>query len=76
MRREGTIKYEKLAIAEKKLEPIKFPVSIEIPGQIPIPVPRAKPAAEKDCDSRGAKVENRGACQSGLSSELRSSGHS
>jgi hypothetical protein len=45
---KGTIKYEKLAIAEKKLEPIKFPVSIEIPGQIPIPVPRAKPAAEKD----------------------------
>jgi hypothetical protein len=29
---KGTIKYEKLSIAEKKFEPIKFPLSIEIPN--------------------------------------------
>ena len=44
---KGTIKYEKLTIAEKKFEPIKFPLSIEIPSLIPIPVPPAKPTTEK-----------------------------
>ena len=57
---KGTIKYEKLSIAEKKLEPIKFPVSIEIPGLIPIPERPAKPATDeivtaKDEDSKGAE---------------------
>jgi hypothetical protein len=34
---KGTIKYGTLAIAEKKLEPIKFPLSIRIPSLIAIP---------------------------------------
>jgi hypothetical protein len=40
---KGTIKYEKLSIAKKKFEPIKFSVSIEIPnlGENPQP-PLAK----------------------------------
>ena len=29
---KGTIKYEKLAIAEKRLSPIKFPLMIKIPN--------------------------------------------
>lgn len=33
---KGTIKFQKLSIAEKKLEPIKFPLSIKIPNLIPI----------------------------------------
>jgi len=44
---KGTIKYEKLSIAEKKFEPIKFPVSIEIPTSIPIPQPEAETAADE-----------------------------
>lgn len=35
---KGSIKYEKLLIAEKKLEPIKFPLTIEIPSSIALPV--------------------------------------
>src|SRR5712664_3303004 len=34
---KGSIKYGTLSIAEKKLEPIKFPFSIPIPSVIPIP---------------------------------------
>lgn len=44
---KGTIKYEKLSIAEKKLEPIKFPFTISIPGLISISEPPAKPVAGK-----------------------------
>jgi hypothetical protein len=40
---KGTIKYEKLSIAEKKLEPIKFPFTIEIPSLIAIPERAAEP---------------------------------
>jgi hypothetical protein len=34
---KGTIKYEKLSIAEKKFEPINFPLSIEIPNLVESP---------------------------------------
>lgn len=50
---KGTIKYEKLSIAEKKFEPIKFPFTIAIPGLISVPEPAARrerpaePAADK-----------------------------
>lgn len=33
---KGTIKYDRLAIAEKKLSPIKFPLTIKIPNLFPI----------------------------------------
>jgi hypothetical protein len=45
---KGTIKYEKFPIAEKKLEPIKFPLSIRIPSLISIPDPTVEePPTEK-----------------------------
>jgi len=44
---KGTMKYEKLSIAEKKFEPIKFPLSIEIPSSIPIPERPAKSATDE-----------------------------
>ena len=53
---KGTIKYEKLAIAEKKFEPIKFPPSIEIPALITIPEPAAKPPTVKASPVRETKV--------------------
>jgi hypothetical protein len=39
---KGTIKYGGLTIAEKKLEPIKLPFSILIPGDLFIPIPEAE----------------------------------
>jgi hypothetical protein len=42
---EGTIKYEKLTVAQKKLEPIKFPATIAIPDLIEIPETSETPAA-------------------------------
>ncbi len=39
---KGSIKYGTLSIAEKKLEPIKFPLSIKIPSLIAIPEPEAE----------------------------------
>lgn len=52
---KGTIKYGSLTVAEKKLEPIKLPFSIQIPDEIPflMPVPgdadeRAEEKAESD----------------------------
>lgn len=53
---KGTIKYEKLTIAEKKFEPIKFPFTIAVPGLITIPEAAAKPAPDKPAaagESRG-----------------------
>lgn len=44
---KGTIKYEKLSIAEKKIEPIKFPFTIPIPGLILIPEVPAEPVPDK-----------------------------
>ena len=44
---KGTIKYEKLTIAEKKLGPIKFPFTIAVPGLITIPEAPVKPAPSK-----------------------------
>jgi len=34
---KGTVKYEKLPIAEKQFEPIKFPLTIKIPSLIQVP---------------------------------------
>ena len=56
---KGNIKFEKLSIAEKKLEPIKFPLTIKVPGLIPVgevtqqeadkqPVAKAKAAPAAD----------------------------
>jgi hypothetical protein len=36
---KGTIKYGSLTVAEKKLEPIKLPFSIQIPDEIAFPMP-------------------------------------
>ena len=36
---KGTIKYGSLTVAEKKLEPIKLPLSIQIPDEIPFLMP-------------------------------------
>ena len=44
---KGTIKYGTLTIAEKKLEPIKLPLSIKIPDEIPFLSPVAGVAEEK-----------------------------
>lgn len=44
---KGALKYEKLTIAEKKFEPIKFPLSIRIPSLISIDEPEEEPPAEK-----------------------------
>lgn len=54
---KGTIKYEKLSIAEKKIEPIKFPFTIAIPGLIEIPVPPAEPAPERPNGASEPKTE-------------------
>jgi len=43
---KGSIKYGTLSIAEKKLEPIKFPFSIPILGLISNPIPETTPEAE------------------------------
>lgn len=45
---KGTIKYEKLTIAEKKVEPIKFPLSIRIPSLISIVEPEEELPAESE----------------------------
>jgi hypothetical protein len=55
---KGTIKYEKLSIAEKQFEPIKFPVSIEIPNL-------EEPSAAKS-PSRTVTTERTGAQASSL----------
>ncbi len=54
---KGTIKYEKLSIAEKKFEPIKFPFTISIPGLIELPVPKDKPAPDKPITASEPKTE-------------------
>ena len=43
---KGSIKYGTLSIAEKKLEPIKFPFSIKIPSLIAVPEPEAEVATK------------------------------
>lgn len=43
---KGTIKYGTLTIAEKKLEPIKLPLSIKIPDEIPFLMPASADAVE------------------------------
>ena len=54
---KGSIKYEKLSIAEKKLEPIKFPFSIKIPSLIPIPEKTTEPVSAKNPAPRETKSE-------------------
>jgi hypothetical protein len=43
---KGTIKYGPLTIAEKKLEPIRLPLSIKIPDDIPLLTPASSDASE------------------------------
>ena len=43
---KGTIKYGSLTVAEKKLEPIKLPFSIQIPDEVPFPMPAPANADE------------------------------
>ena len=43
---KGTIKYGGLTVAEKKLQPIKFPLSIPIPDEIPLLMPAPVEADE------------------------------
>lgn len=43
---KGNIKFAKMSIAEKKFEPIKFPLSIRIPSLIPIAEPEEEPPVE------------------------------
>ena len=47
---KGTVKYGGLTVAEKKLAPIKLPLSIPIPAQLPNPVPETE-------DEKAAEVE-------------------
>jgi hypothetical protein len=54
---KGTIKYEKLSIAEKKLEPIKFPFTIDIPSLISTSESPAKPAPDKPIVASKPKTE-------------------
>lgn len=58
---KGTVKYEKLTIAEKKVEPIKFPLSIRIPSLISIVEPDKEELAEKvapaPSESKESKTE-------------------
>lgn len=53
---KGTIKYGSLTIAEKKLEPIKLPLSIEIPDDIPflMPAPDVEESAEEKAEATPA----------------------
>jgi hypothetical protein len=52
----GTIKYGGITIAEKKLEPIKLPLSIKLPHEIPFLSPRAGSPEEKAVTDAGATV--------------------
>jgi len=54
---KGTIKYEKLTIAEKKFEPIKFPFTIAVPGLITIPETPVKPAPSKPSAASESRTE-------------------
>jgi hypothetical protein len=54
---KGTIKYEKLSIAEKKFEPIEFPFTIAIPGLISIPETPPKPKPDKPIHASKPKTE-------------------
>lgn len=44
---KGNIKFAKMSIAEKKFEPIKFPLSIKIPSLISIDEPEEEPPVEE-----------------------------
>jgi hypothetical protein len=55
---KGTIKYGNLTIAEKKLQPIKLPLSIAIPGE-EAPVADAKPeGVSAAADSEREKADS------------------
>jgi hypothetical protein len=54
---KGSIKYGTLSIAEKKLEPIKFPLSIPIPSLIPIPETAAETEPAKTTDRKETEGE-------------------
>jgi hypothetical protein len=61
---KGTIKYGTVVIAEKKLAPIKFPLSIKVPSLSPVPeeveeVEESKPVLGPDVPAgREAGTEN------------------
>ena len=54
---KGSIKYGTLSIAEKKLEPIKFPYSIKIPSLIAILEPEGEAAIETPVAPSGPERE-------------------
>lgn len=49
----GTIKYGGITVAEKKLEPIKLPLSIKMPDEIPFLSPGVRNEAEKAASDSG-----------------------
>ena len=53
---KGSIKYGGITVAEKKLEPIKLPLSIKIPDEIPFLNPGGGNEEEKAVPDGGAKV--------------------
>jgi hypothetical protein len=54
---KGLIKYEKLTIAEKEFEPIKFPFTIAVPGLITIPETSVKPVVPKAPAATESRIE-------------------
>jgi hypothetical protein len=54
---KGSIKYGTLSIAEKKLEPIRFPFSIQIPSLIPIPETAAETEPAKTIEKKKTEGE-------------------
>jgi hypothetical protein len=55
---KGLIKYEKLTIAEKEFEPIKFPFTIAVPGLITIAETPAKPVVPKPLAASESRSED------------------
>jgi hypothetical protein len=53
----GTIKYGSLTVAEKKLEPIRLPLSIKIPDEMPYLGPGTAKAAETAASDAGVTAQ-------------------
>lgn len=66
---KGSIKFEKLTIAEKKFEPIKFPFTIAIPGLIQLPEPVAKSAPDKPVVSEPEEASDKAKATGELKTE-------
>lgn len=54
---KGTVKYEKLTIAEKKLSPIKFPLTIKIPNLFSFSEPSAQDEVGESPEASAAPVK-------------------